>query len=217
MSARRGESAGKALLRDIGSYGGCPRVVRAKSISAASKTLMSWALKYHVTGTLPLAGRLSVSRAHETGMSVVGLGLSKYSLSCMFGLRPDCSNSAVAHTGTQAKPTDRRLRILIADDHPVIRKRVRSILEEHPRFEVCGEAVDGANAIEIAQRLKPDVIVLNVTMPGRVDWKRDARSRRSCRNRRSSYCLPVQMSVLSRRPGKLVLGHTLRSPKQGKR
>ena len=71
----------------------------------------------------------------------------------------------MAHTGTQAKPTDRRLRILIADDHPVIRKRVRSILEEHPRFEVCGEAVDGANAIEIAQRLKPDVIVLNVTMP----------------------------------------------------
>jgi DNA-binding NarL/FixJ family response regulator len=38
-------------------------------------------------------------------------------------------------------------------------------LEEHPRFEVCGEAEDGAEAIEEAQRLKPDVVVLNVSMP----------------------------------------------------
>jgi len=57
------------------------------------------------------------------------------------------------------------VRILIADDHPVIRKQVRLILEEHPRFEVCGEAHDGAEAIEEAQRLKPDVVVLNVSMP----------------------------------------------------
>jgi two-component system, NarL family, nitrate/nitrite response regulator NarL len=38
-------------------------------------------------------------------------------------------------------------------------------LQQHPRFEVCGEAVDGAKAIIEAQRLKPDVVVLNVTMP----------------------------------------------------
>ena len=60
---------------------------------------------------------------------------------------------------------DRRLRILIADDHPVIRKTVRQILDSHPRFEVCGEAHDGAEAIDEAQRLKPDVVVLNITMP----------------------------------------------------
>src|ERR1700680_172567 len=68
-------------------------------------------------------------------------------------------------SGTKVKAADRRVRILIADDHPVIRKRVRSILEDHPRFEVCGEATDGAKAIEEARRLKPDVVVLNVTMP----------------------------------------------------
>jgi len=42
---------------------------------------------------------------------------------------------------------------------------VRSTLEEHPRFEVCGEAEDGAKTIEEAARLKPDVVVLNITMP----------------------------------------------------
>jgi two-component system, NarL family, nitrate/nitrite response regulator NarL len=60
---------------------------------------------------------------------------------------------------------DRRLRILIADDHPLIRKTVRSTLERHPRFEVCAEAEDGLKAIEEAHKLKPDVVVLNVSMP----------------------------------------------------
>ena len=68
----------------------------------------------------------------------------------------------------RAVPTaapDRRLRILVADDHPVIRKSVRQILDSHPRFEVCGEAQDGAAAIDEAHRLKPDVVVMNITMP----------------------------------------------------
>jgi two-component system nitrate/nitrite response regulator NarL len=64
-----------------------------------------------------------------------------------------------------AQAMDRRLRILIADDHPIIRKTVRSTLERHPRFEVCGEAEDGSKAIEEAYKLKPDVVVLNVSMP----------------------------------------------------
>jgi DNA-binding NarL/FixJ family response regulator len=63
------------------------------------------------------------------------------------------------------KTKARRVRILIADDHPVIRTAVRSELERHPRFEVCGEAEDGAKAIKEAHRLKPDVIVLDITMP----------------------------------------------------
>jgi DNA-binding NarL/FixJ family response regulator len=64
-----------------------------------------------------------------------------------------------------AQAMDRRLRILIADDHPIIRKAVRATLEQHPRFEVCGEAEDGLKAVEEAQKLKPDVVVLNVSMP----------------------------------------------------
>jgi DNA-binding NarL/FixJ family response regulator len=61
--------------------------------------------------------------------------------------------------------TEPRIRSLIADDQPIIRKQVRSILEEHPSFEVCGEVQDGARSIEQAQRLKPDVVILNISMP----------------------------------------------------
>ena len=65
----------------------------------------------------------------------------------------------------RAKQLDRRVRVLIADDHPVIRGMVRSTLQQHPAFEVCGEAADGAQAVEEAKKLKPDVVVLNVSMP----------------------------------------------------
>ena len=58
-----------------------------------------------------------------------------------------------------------RVRILIADDHPLVRKIVRSTLQQDPQLEVCGEAEDGAKAIEEAQRLRPDVVVLDVAMP----------------------------------------------------
>ena len=47
----------------------------------------------------------------------------------------------------------------------MIRKRVRTVLEGHHRFDVCAEAADGAEAIKQAMRLKPDVVVLNITMP----------------------------------------------------
>ena len=67
--------------------------------------------------------------------------------------------------GAKMKANDRTIRILIADDQPIIRGMVRSTLEKVPHFEVCAEAVDGAKAIEQAHRLKPDVVVLNVTMP----------------------------------------------------
>jgi DNA-binding NarL/FixJ family response regulator len=68
-------------------------------------------------------------------------------------------------TPARVKDSPRRVRILIADDHPFVRKTVRSTLEEHPHFEVCGEAADGAKAIEEADKLKPDVVVLDVSMP----------------------------------------------------
>jgi two-component system, NarL family, nitrate/nitrite response regulator NarL len=68
-------------------------------------------------------------------------------------------------SAAQPREAERPIRILIADDHPEIRKAVRSMLQVYPRFEICGEAVDGAEAIEATRKLKPDVVVLNVTMP----------------------------------------------------
>jgi len=55
-------------------------------------------------------------------------------------------------------------RILVADDHSVVRRGVQSLLEGHPRWKVCGEAVEGADAIAKAKRLRPDVVVMDITM-----------------------------------------------------
>jgi DNA-binding NarL/FixJ family response regulator len=59
----------------------------------------------------------------------------------------------------------RVLRILVADDHEVARKGVRSLLEEHAGWEVCGEAKDGREAVDMANQLKPDILLLDIGMP----------------------------------------------------
>ena len=57
------------------------------------------------------------------------------------------------------------LRILIADDHEIVRRGVRQIVEAHPGWEVCGEAADGQAALNLAIKEKPDVMVLDVSLP----------------------------------------------------
>jgi DNA-binding NarL/FixJ family response regulator len=56
-------------------------------------------------------------------------------------------------------------RILIADDHEVARRGVRTLLEDHPGWEVVGEAEDGREAVERAKDLKPDLVLLDIGMP----------------------------------------------------
>jgi DNA-binding NarL/FixJ family response regulator len=60
---------------------------------------------------------------------------------------------------------DGLLRILIADDHEVARRGIRALLEAHPGWEVCGEAKDGRETVELANTLKPDLILLDIGMP----------------------------------------------------
>jgi DNA-binding NarL/FixJ family response regulator len=57
------------------------------------------------------------------------------------------------------------LRILIADDHEIVRKGVRDVIEGHPGWQVCAEAADGQQALELALKEKPDIAVLDVTLP----------------------------------------------------
>ena len=59
----------------------------------------------------------------------------------------------------------RPLRILIADDHEIVRRGLRALLETRPGWEVAGEAVTGRQAVEEARRLAPDVIIMDITMP----------------------------------------------------
>ena len=59
----------------------------------------------------------------------------------------------------------KKLRILIADDHEMVRQGLRRVLGTRPDWDVCGEAANGRKAVEQARRLRPDVVVLDLTMP----------------------------------------------------
>jgi DNA-binding NarL/FixJ family response regulator len=57
------------------------------------------------------------------------------------------------------------LRILVVDDHAVVRRGVRSLLESHEGWKVCGEATTGRDAVDQSRRLRPDVVVMDLSLP----------------------------------------------------
>jgi DNA-binding NarL/FixJ family response regulator len=61
-----------------------------------------------------------------------------------------------------------RIRVLVADDHPMLREGLTAVLGTQPDFEVIGEAADGSEVVTLAKKLQPDVILLDLEMP-RVD------------------------------------------------
>jgi DNA-binding NarL/FixJ family response regulator len=60
----------------------------------------------------------------------------------------------------------KRLRLLLVDDHVVVREGLRALLASDPRFEIVGEAAEGDGAISAANTLNPDVVVMDVSLPG---------------------------------------------------
>ena len=59
-----------------------------------------------------------------------------------------------------------RLRVLLVDDHALVRAGIRSLLQELPDVEVVAEASDGAQALQIAEREQPDVVLMDIAMKG---------------------------------------------------
>jgi two-component system, NarL family, invasion response regulator UvrY len=59
------------------------------------------------------------------------------------------------------------IRVIIADDHPVVRQGLKQVVNKDPQIEVVGEANDAAELLELARRVSFDVLVLDITMPGR--------------------------------------------------
>ncbi|MGH9439045.1 MAG: response regulator [Terriglobia bacterium] len=60
----------------------------------------------------------------------------------------------------------RPARVLAADDHEAVRRGIQEVIKTEPSFEMCGEAADGREAVEKTRRLKPDIVVMDVNMPG---------------------------------------------------
>jgi DNA-binding NarL/FixJ family response regulator len=60
-----------------------------------------------------------------------------------------------------------KTKVLIVDDHEIVREGIRRLLSSsRPEWEICGEATNGTQAIDAIQRLKPDIAILDITMPG---------------------------------------------------
>ncbi len=75
---------------------------------------------------------------------------------------------ATTHAGTKAvvsKSVDRCLRVLLVDDHAMVRQGLRSILDSYEDLDVVGEAADGQDAVVMARSLRPDVVVMDVNLP----------------------------------------------------
>ncbi len=68
---------------------------------------------------------------------------------------------AVAATRSPIIP----VRLLVVDDHEIVRMGVRILFSNREQWEICGEAQDGAQAIQMVQELSPDVVILDLTMP----------------------------------------------------
>jgi DNA-binding NarL/FixJ family response regulator len=59
----------------------------------------------------------------------------------------------------------KRIRVLLAEDHAIVREGLRSLLEKQPEIEIVGEAEDGRAAVERVRELLPDVVIMDITMP----------------------------------------------------
>ncbi len=77
--------------------------------------------------------------------------------------------------------TEQRIRVVIADDHTIVREGIRSVLEQIPNLEVVGEAADGEGVLPLVEEAEPNLLVLDISMPGRngLDVARELRAKGS--------------------------------------
>lgn len=74
-----------------------------------------------------------------------------------------------------------KTRILLVDDHELVRRGIRSLLEAEDDFEVCAEAADGREAVDLVRELAPDVVVMDIGMPGMNGIEATRRIRKTAR------------------------------------
>ena len=112
-----------------------------------------------------LSGHLEISR-RPTGGTLVTATLLRSDVPSATSDPGTLEDNAVIRSGDSASDAPgSRKRILIADDHEMLRQGVRTLLQTDVEFEICGEAVDGQEAVEKAAELNPDLIILDMNLP----------------------------------------------------
>ncbi len=112
-----------------------------------------------------LGGSFSIQSAHGEGTTAT------LTLPLQRGAEHNVLSAESSGTANKIRSTHSALkknapiRVLLVDDHPMMRQGLRSIVTAYDHLEVVGEAGDGAEAVELAQRLEPDVVVMDINMP----------------------------------------------------
>jgi CheY-like chemotaxis protein len=113
-----------------------------------------------------LGGRLKITSRPRRGTLVIAT-IPLYS-SQVAGPAASASSSSPAlalPTDTSVARHHHRQQVLIADDHEMLRRGVRNTLQSEPDLEICGEAVNGQDAVDKARELHPDLVILDINMP----------------------------------------------------
>ena len=108
------------------------------------------------TATLVLPLTPQTPKAANAELGMLNDKLSKASTS---------HHSSFSTQHSELPPQARKVRVLLADDHAMVRQGLKSILDAYPNIAVVGDATDGEEAVELARTLSPDVIVMDVNMP----------------------------------------------------
>ncbi len=112
-----------------------------------------------------LGGRVDLVSQPGCGTRVT-LSLPAFSISGSSSLQgePGCAQTLTA-SATKNRQATSRIRIVLVDDHTMVRQGLRSVLEGHDDVEVIAEAGDGLQAVALAELLRPDVVVMDLTLP----------------------------------------------------
>jgi CheY-like chemotaxis protein len=150
MIATPGKGARAILHAPLGEVGAAvqPQAMRLRVSSVMART-GDPALRSSETGAGPARKREPIKRKIE---------------STRVARRPAADRSSV-HREAESASAERRVRILLVDDHPLTRSFLTEMLSPYNGIEVVGEASDGAEAVTAAMRLKPDVVLMDVSMP----------------------------------------------------